>query len=101
MTEVQNANERFNQLWDEIGAKRVIIGEPDKGVEISVDADLSLFNVLDKLKEAANSGHDMPDLKESDRKTLIETADACKKLLEGNLHDSLRGHLDWLLKKRF
>ena len=27
MPDVQDANERFNRLWDEIGAKRVALGD--------------------------------------------------------------------------
>ena len=83
MTEVQNANDRFNTLWEEIGAKRIIIGDEDKGVEIVVDADLSIFAILDKLKEKTETSRQKGDLSSEDVKAVNKTADAIKEVLKG------------------
>jgi len=99
MTEVQNANDRFNTLWDEIGAKRITIGDEDKGVEIVVDADLSIFAILEKLKEASEASHQKGDLSTEDVKAINKAANAIKDVLNGGIHDSLSDHLRKLFHK--
>jgi hypothetical protein len=101
MNEVQDANERFNRLWDEIGAKRIVIGDEDKGVEIVVDADLSIFNLIEKVKEAAREDQAKGTLTEQDRKSLAEAIDGAKRVLEDKIDQPLRKRIDSLLTDRW
>lgn len=101
MNEVQDANERFNRLWDEIGAKRIVIGDEDKGVEIVVDADLSIFNLIEKVKEAAREDQAKGTLSEQDRKSLAEAIDGAKRVLEDKIDQPLRTRIDSLLTDRW
>ncbi|MDX2507550.1 MAG: hypothetical protein QNL62_24170 [Gammaproteobacteria bacterium] len=89
MTDVQNANERFNTLWEEIGAKRITIGDEDKGVEIVVDADLSIFAILDKLKAESVESRRKGDLSSKDVKAINKTTKAIKKVLDGGIYERL------------
>lgn len=90
MSVVQDANARFNALWDEIGAKRITIGDEEKGVEIVIDADLSIFNLIDKLKDAAQDEADKGDLSADEKDQLKKTAEEAKDLIEKNLPHVLR-----------
>jgi len=101
MNEVQDANQRFNRLWDEIGAKRIVIGDEDKGVEIVVDADLSIFNLIEKVKEAAREDQAKGTLSEQDRKSLAEAIDGAKRVLEDKIDQPLRKRIDSLLTDRW
>lgn len=96
----QSPTERFNQLWDEIGAKRIIIGDADKGVEITIDADLSIFGILDKLKEAAESGHAQGEISDAEKKAVGKTLEDTARSLSGGLHDKLRQQIEKLAGKR-
>jgi hypothetical protein len=99
MPAAQDANQRFNQLWDEIGAKRINIGDEEKGVEIVVDADLSLFGILEKLKEAARTGHAEGAISDDERKTLASTLEDCARAFSGGVPDRLRRHVGKLIPK--
>jgi hypothetical protein len=99
MPEAEDANERFNRLWNEIGAERIVIGDEDKGVEIVVDADLSLFGILDKLKEAARTGHAQGEISDDEQKMIANTLEECTRALSGGLLDRLRPQLDRLSDK--
>lgn len=101
MNEVQDANERFNRLWDEIGAKRIVIGEAEEGVEIVVDADLSIFKLIEKLKEAAREGHLNGELDETERRSVTEAIDDAKRLLEDKIQAPLRNRMDALWAHRW
>lgn len=87
MSDAQNANERFNSLWKEIGAKRMTIGDEDNAVEIVVDADLSIFAILDKLKEESEASRRKGDLSTEDVNAVNKTADAIKNVLDGGIYD--------------
>lgn len=100
MNAVQDANERFNQLWDEIGAKRLVIGDEDTGVEIVVDADLSIFNLIEKMKEAAREDEKKGELNAQERKSVAEAINEAQRLLENKIHGPLRVRLDKLLPHR-
>jgi len=99
MSDVQDANARFDQLWEQIGAKRIIIGDADKSVEIVVDADLSIFNILEKLKEAARDPGKAKDLDADECKALANALEECSKVLETRVPRGLRGHLDKLIDR--
>ena len=99
MPEAQDANERYNQLWTEIGAKRVIIGDEEKGVEVVVDADLSIFGILDKLKDAARAGHDEGEISDDEQKMIATTLEDCTRAFSGGIHDRLRRQVDKLTGK--
>lgn len=99
MNAIQDANERFNRLWDEIGAKRIVIGEAEDGVEIVVDADLSIFKLIEKLKEAAREGHVQGELDEMERRSVTEAIDDAKRLLEAKIQEPLRNRIDALLTR--
>jgi hypothetical protein len=99
MPEAQDANERFNQLWDEIGAERVILGDEDKGVEIVVDADLSIFGILEKLKDAARTGHAGGEISEDEKKTIAVTLEDCARAFSGGIHSRLRRQIGKLTGK--
>jgi hypothetical protein len=99
MPEAQDANERFDQLWDEIGAARVIVGDEDKGVEIVVDADLSIFGILDKLKDAARTGHAEGEISDDEQKMIAGTLEECARAFSGGIHDRLRRQIGKLTGK--
>jgi hypothetical protein len=90
--------ERFDQLWEEIGAKRITIGDAEKGVEITVDADLSLFGILDKLKEAARSGHAEGSISDAEEKAIAATLEDTARTLSGSIQDKLRAEIERLAK---
>ncbi len=92
--------ERFDQLWEEIGAKRITIGDAADGVEITIDADLSIFGILDKLKEAAESGHAQGEISDADEKAIAKALEDAGKTLSGGIQDKLRQQLDKLSRKR-
>jgi hypothetical protein len=101
MNEAEDANERFNRLWDEIGAKRVVIGDEDKGFQVVIDADLSIFKLIDKLKEAAREGHEKGELDEQERASVTDAIDEAKRLLADKIHEPLRNRIDGLLSERW
>jgi hypothetical protein len=101
MSEVQDANERFNRLWDEIGAARVLIGDEGKGVEIVVDADLSIFNLIEKIKEAAREDQEKGTLSEQERKSVAEAMDEALRLLAGKVHEPLQTRIGAMLTGRW
>ncbi|MGF1477128.1 MAG: hypothetical protein ACFB6S_16405 [Geminicoccaceae bacterium] len=73
MSDPADANAEFEALWDEIGKKRLIIGDEDKkAVEIRLDVDLSPVALLKRLNDMSADG----------------------------VHDHLRRQLDSLLHKR-
>ena len=90
---------RFDQLWEEIGAKRIIIGDEEKGVEITLDADLSLFGILDKLKAAARSGHEEGSISDAEEKAIAKTLEDTARTLSGSVQDKLRAQVERLTKK--
>jgi hypothetical protein len=92
--------ERFDRLWEEIGAKRIVIGDADKGVEITVDADLSIFGILDKLKEAARSGHEEGAISDAEEKAIARTLEDTARTLSGSIQDKLRAQVERLTKKQ-
>lgn len=100
MNEAQDANERFNRLWEEIGAKRILVGDEDQGVEIVVDADLSIFNLIEKVKEAAREDDIKGVLNTQDRKSVADAIDEAQRLLENKIHEPLRARLNALLPHR-
>lgn len=91
--------ERFNRLWDEIGAKRITIGDEDKGVEITIDADLSIFGVLDKLKEAAESGHASGKISTDEKNAIAKSVEDATHTLTGEIQGKLRDQLKKLMGK--
>lgn len=99
MTEIQDANERFNTLWEEIGAKRIVVGEEDKGVEIVIDEDLSIFRMLDKLKEQSEASHKKGELSSEEVHEVEKTADAIKKVFDGGAYDRLDENFRKLIHK--
>jgi len=99
MTEIQDANARFNTLWEDIGAKRITIGEEDDGVEIVIDEDLSIFRILDKLKEESESSHKKGEISKEDVHAVKQKADAVKEVLGGNIYDRLGDNFKKLIHK--
>ncbi|WP_428354862.1 hypothetical protein [Methyloprofundus sp.] len=89
MTEVQDANNRFNTLWEEIGAKRITIGDDEHGLEIVVDADLSVFAIMEKLKEKSEQDHQGGSLSSKDVKAVSNAADSIHDIMEGGMHVGL------------
>ncbi|MDS9469801.1 hypothetical protein RGQ15_19770 [Paracoccus sp. MBLB3053] len=96
----RTANQRFDALWEEIGAKRLIIGDEDEGVEIRVDADLSIFGILDRLKEAANREHEKGEISKDEQKIVTEALEQTASKLSGGIYDKLNDHFAKLLGKR-
>ena len=92
----QTANERFDALWEEVGAKRLILGDEEKGVEIRVDADLSVFAILEKLKQASESGHATGDITSDEKRLVDEMFDETVGKLSGGLHEKLRRQFEKL-----
>ena len=90
MPEAQDANERFDRLWDEIGAAQIVVGDEDKGVEIVVDADLSIFGVLEKLKDAARTDHGEDKVSDDERKMIASALEDYVRTLSGGVQDRLR-----------
>lgn len=91
--------ERFNKLWDDIGAKRITIGDDDKGIEITVDADLSIFGILDKLKEAAESGHASGKISADEKNAIAKSVEDATHTLTGEIQDKLREQFHKLIRK--
>lgn len=56
MTDTQDANQQFNELWDAIGKGRLTLGDEEKGVEIALDVDLSPTGILKQLRELSRKG---------------------------------------------
>ncbi|MBS3903198.1 MAG: hypothetical protein KGZ30_02350 [Anaplasmataceae bacterium] len=99
MTEIQDANDRFNTLWEEIGAKRMTIGDENDGVEIVIDEDLSIFTILDKLKEESELSHSKGELSSEDLQAVKKGADAIKEVLDGGGHYRFGDHFKRLIHK--
>lgn len=99
MTEIQDANQRFDSLWEEIGAKRITIGDEDKGVEIVIDEDLSIFRILDKLKEESEASHKKGELSKDDVHAVKQQADAVKDMLGGGIYEKLGGNFKKFIHK--
>lgn len=99
MTQIQDANDRFNTLWEDIGAKRMTIGDEEDGVEIVIDKDLSIFTILDKLKEESELSHRKGELSNEDFQALKKGADAIKDVLDGGVHNRLSDHFKRLIHK--
>jgi len=94
------ANQRFDALWEEVGAKRITIGDEEDGVEIRVDADLSIFGILDKLKEATNSEHEKGEISKDEQKAVTEALEQTVSKLSGGIYDKLNEHFEKLTGKR-
>ena len=86
----QTPNDRFDALWDEVGAKRIVLGDADEGVEIRVDADLSIFGILEKLKQAAERGHEEGAISTEERQKVSDALEETLQRISGGLHDRLR-----------
>ena len=99
MTEIQDANERFNSLWEEIGAKRITIGDEEQGVEIVVDEDLSIFNILDKLKAETEASQRKGEISKDDAESVKHKADEIKQAFDTGLYDRLGAHFRRLIHK--
>ncbi len=99
MTEIQNANDRFNTLWEEIGAKRTTIGDEENGVEIVIDDDLSIFTILDKLKQESEISHRKGEISSEDVHVVKKKADAIKEALDGGIYDRMGNHFRKLIHK--
>jgi hypothetical protein len=94
------ANQRFDALWEEVGAKRVIIGDEEDGVRIRFDPDLSIFGILDKLKEAANSEHEKGEISKDEQKAVTDALEQTVKKLSGGIYDKLNAHFKTLTGKK-
>ncbi len=99
MNEIEEANDRFNNLWEEIGAKRITIGDQDDGIEIVIDEDISIFTILDKLKEESEEIHRKGEMSNEDFQAVRKGADAIKKALDGGVHNLLGDHFKKLIHK--
>lgn len=100
MSSAQDANEQFNQLWDEVGKHRLIVGDDDdKHVRIRLDVDLSPISLLKRLHRLSEEGESSGALGSKARKSLHEAIgdweDALSKMVPGKLKD----HWDRLLKR--
>ena len=102
MTEIQDANNRFNTLWEDIGAKRITIGDEDKGVEIVIDADLSIFSILEKLKEESEAIHQKGELSATDMDAVSKAVESIEKILGGGgvVHKRLGDHFREFFHKK-
>ena len=94
------ANQRFDALWEETGAARIVAGDEDQGVEIRVDADLSIFGIFETLKDAADSGHTKGEISTDEQKRVTEAIDQAVHKLSGGVYDKLREQLAKLTGKR-
>lgn len=94
MSDAQDANEQFNELWEAVGKGRLTVGDEEKGVEIALDVDLSPTGVLKKLREIARSGHDHGLIGDDDHKDVESSAKELEKLvgrvIPGKLHDKFK-----------
>lgn len=94
MTDTQDANQQFDELWETIGKGRLTVGDEDKGVEIVLDVDLSPTGILKQLREIARSGHDHGLIGDDDHKDMESSTEELEKLLDrvipGKLHDKFK-----------
>lgn len=93
-------NERFDALWEEVGAKRVTLGTEEKGVTITVDADLSIFALLDKLKETARKKEEAGEITKEEAKSVIHSSETVLSKLSSEIGGSVHDKLQSLLGKK-
>lgn len=93
MSSIQDANEQFEQLWEEVGKKRLIIGdEDDKHVEIRLDIDLSPIKLLKRMQGISDEGHAHGLVGSKSKKALHDVIDEWEEAMSDKVPDKLRDH---------
>lgn len=100
MPTAQDANQQFDQLWEEIGKKRLILGDDDgKNIEIRLDIDLSPISLLKRLHGLSEEGESSGALGSKARKALHEAIDDWENALSDMVPGTLRDRWNRLLKR--
>lgn len=100
MSSVQDANEQFDKLWEEVGKKRLIIGdEDDKHVEIRLDIDLSPITLLKRMQGLSDKGHKQGLVGSKSYKALHDVIDEWEEAMSDKVPGKLRDHWRKLLDK--
>ena len=100
MSSIDNANDQFNQLWEEVGKKRLIVGDDeDKHVEIRLDIDLSPISILKRLQGLSDKGHAEGLLGNKSISSLHQVIDEWEEALSDKVPTKLRDHWRKLLAK--
>ena len=87
-----DANIRFNELWEEVGKHRLIVGdEEEKHIRVRFDIDLSPINMLKRMyalsEEAESSGGLGSGAKKSLHEAIDDWENALKKTGPGKLKE--------------
>lgn len=100
MSNIQDANAQFDQLWEEVGKKRLIIGdEEETHVEIRLDIDLSAISLLKRMQDLSDKGHAKGLLGEKSKAALHDVIDEWEKAMSDKVSDKLRDHWRRLLSR--
>lgn len=99
MSNALNANEQFEQLWEEVGKKRLIIGDEDKNVEIRLDIDLSPLTLLKRMQELSDKGHADGVLGKKSISALHDVIDGWEQAMSEKVPKKLRDRWSKLLKR--
>jgi len=100
MSSVQDANEQFEQLWEEVGKKRLVLGdEEDKHIEIRVDIDLSPITLLKRMQSLSDHGHAKGLLGKSSLKALHDVIDEWEEAMSDKVPEKIRNHWRKLLDR--
>ena len=92
MSSIQDANEQFNQLWEDVGKKRLTIGDDDKNIEIRVDIDLSPITLLKRMQGLSDKGHSDGVLGEKSKSALHDVIDEWEEAMSDKVPSKLRDH---------
>lgn len=90
MSSIQDANAQFDQLWEEVGKKRLIIGDEDNNVEIRLDIDLSPINLLKRMQGLSDKGHTDGVIGAKSKAALHDVIDEWEQAMSDKVPDKLR-----------
>ena len=98
MSSIQDANAQFNQMWEDVGKKRLIIGDDDKNVEIRLDIDLSPITLLKRMQGLSDKGHSDGVLGDRAKAALHDVIDEWEQAMSDKVPTKLRDHWRKLLQ---
>lgn len=100
MSNPLDANTQFNQLWEEVGKHRLIVGdEDDKHISIRCDLDLSPISLLKRMQVLSEEGESKGVLGSGAKKSLHDAIDDWEKALSKGGSGKLKQHWKSLLTR--
>ena len=97
-TDTENANLRFEALWERTGKERLVLGDEQEGVEIRLDADLSPLALLKRMQALSERGHADGVLGEGAKEALHGVVDEWEKTLTVDVPTALGKRWQSLLR---